>query len=165
MEAICRAIENGESEQMICRRVGVSDETLRRWKRDNVAFMARYKEAQKKYEEWFNRDLVTSCKRSLKSLILGVEYEETKTEYEQNPENPDEPRIKRQTVTTKRVLPNVTAIIFALTNRDPENWKNRQTNEITGNLKTESETKVDLSNVPDSVLDELAGYLDGGKEE
>lgn len=162
IDILCKAIENGDSDQTACMKAGISDETLRRHKRDNVEFMARYKSARKKYEEWYQRDIVDCCKKSLRTLILGQEYDETKTEYERDPVS-GAPVIKKQTVVTKKVLPNVTAIIFALTNRDPENWKNRQTNEITGNLKTDNETKVDLSAVPDDLLEQVLNKLNGGE--
>jgi len=35
-------------------------------------------------------------------------------------------------VTRKHYQPSVPAVIFSLTNRDSENWKNRQNTEITG---------------------------------
>ena len=41
-------------------------------------------------------------------------------------------KIKEHTVTDKHYQPNPTAIIFTLTNKDPENWKNRQSTELTG---------------------------------
>jgi hypothetical protein len=41
-------------------------------------------------------------------------------------------RVKEHTVTDKHYQPDTAAIIFALTNRDPENWKNRYNSELTG---------------------------------
>ena len=42
------------------------------------------------------------------------------------------PRIKEQKVVDKHFQPDTAAIIFTLTNGEPENWKNRQNNEVTG---------------------------------
>lgn len=42
------------------------------------------------------------------------------------------PRIKEQKVVDKHYQPDTAAIIFTLTNGEPENWKNRQNNEVTG---------------------------------
>lgn len=97
----------------------------------------------------------------MKTLILGTEYEETTVEYESDKDG--NPRIKKQKTITKHIMPNPTAIIFALTNRDPENWKNRQTNEITGHLQTETDAKVDLSAVPDELLEQVLNKLNGGE--
>ena len=42
------------------------------------------------------------------------------------------PIIKEQTTTKKHIQADTAAIIFTLTNGDPEHWRNRQTTEITG---------------------------------
>ena len=42
------------------------------------------------------------------------------------------PRIKEQKIVDKHYQPDTAAIIFTLTNGEPENWKNRQNNEVTG---------------------------------
>lgn len=161
--AICRAIADGETIQMACKRGGISDDTFARWKANKTEFADAIKKAEKEYNDWYNNELVRDCKVSLKKLITGFEYEETTTEYKSDKNG--NPRIEKQKTVTKRILPNATAIIFALTNRDPENWKNRQTTDIVANVKAETDTKVDLSNVPDDVLDQLAQYIDGSKEE
>lgn len=110
------------------------------------------KKAQADYEEWQMNGILADAKKSLVTLILGQEYEEIKTVYEPDPRNPNNPKIKSQTRTTKRIPPNATAIIFALCNRDPDNWKNRINNEISGKLETEGESKLDLSGIPDDLL-------------
>lgn len=159
--AICRAIADGETIQTACKRGGISDDTFMRWRANNSEFAQMLKRAEQEYNDWYNNELVRDCKKSLKKLVTGFEYDETTTEYERDKNG--NPRIKKQKTITKKVAPNPTAIIFALTNRDPENWKNRQTNEITGNLKTESETKVDLSNVPDDLLEQVLNKINGAE--
>ena len=42
------------------------------------------------------------------------------------------PIIKEQTTTKKHFQPDTAAIIFTLTNGDPEHWRNRQSTEVTG---------------------------------
>ena len=42
------------------------------------------------------------------------------------------PIIKEQTTTKKHIQADTAAIIFTLTNGDPEHWRNRQTTEVTG---------------------------------
>ncbi|MDR2764429.1 MAG: hypothetical protein LBB90_05300, partial [Tannerella sp.] len=41
-------------------------------------------------------------------------------------------RVKEHVVTDKHFQPDTAAIIFALTNREPEKWKNRVNSELTG---------------------------------
>lgn len=163
VEIITKAIADGKTYKEAYTMAGIGKDAFYDWINDKPEFAEAVKRAEAIYNEWYNTTLVQDCKRSLRDLVLGYDYTETRTE--STTAKDGKTKVTKTTTTVKHVAPNPTAIIFALTNRDPENWKNRQTNEITGNLKTESETKVDLSNVPDSVLDELAGYLDGGKEE
>ena len=89
-----------------------------------------------------------------------MEYEETKTEYE-NDKNGN-PRIRKQTVVTKRIAPSPTAVIFALCNRDPEHWQNRVAQDITGKLETETKgSGVSLANVPDELLAKVIDAING----
>ena len=52
----------------------------------------------------------------------------TKKDEKGNPK----PIIKEQTTTKKHIQADTAAIIFTLTNGDPEHWRNRQTTEVTG---------------------------------
>lgn len=158
---ICKAIADGETIQYACKRANISDETYKRWKDKYVEFRDAIKRAEADYNKWYTDELVRDCKRSLKTLVLGTEYDETTIEYESDKDG--NPRIKKQKTITKKIMPNPTAIIFALTNRDPENWKNRHTNEITGNLKTETDANVDLSALPDELLEQVLNKINGGE--
>lgn len=159
--AICRAIADGDSYKIACARAGISEATFARWREKYADFERAIKRAEQEYNDWYTNDLVRDCKKSLKQLITGYDYEETTTEYERDKNG--NPQIKKQKTVTKKVAPNPTAIIFALTNRDPENWKNRQTNEITGNIKTETDAKVDLTNVPDELLEQVLNKINGAE--
>lgn len=70
------------------------------------------------------------AKRSLFKLAEGYSYEEKKTVTVND--GTGQPKIKEQTIIKKTVSPNLGAIIHLQTNRDPQNWKNRQSAEITG---------------------------------
>lgn len=152
VEIIRDAIAKGETEAEACRRAGISDETLRNWKRDKLEFLSLLKSAEKEAQEWELNGILASAKKSLRVLIEGKEYDETKTEYENDPNNPGQPRIKRQIVTKKIILPSATAVIFALCNRDPENWRQRVEQEIRGTLNGDVTSSVNLDKVPDDVL-------------
>lgn len=158
---ICKAIENGETNETAAKIGGVSVSTFCEWQATKREFSEAIKRAKEKFEDWQMNGILADAKKSLKTLICGQEYEETKTEYENDPNNPGTPKIKKQTIITRKVLPNPTAVIFALCNRDPENWKNRQTNEITGYLQTETDAKVDLSAVPDELLEQVLAKING----
>lgn len=161
VKIICDAIERGETNETAAKLGGISIPTFYDWLDKNIEFSNAIKKSREAFEEWERSGILKDAVKSLKTLICGLEYEEVKTEYEQDPRNPGEPRIKKQTRITKKVLPNPTAVIFALCNRDPENWKNRVTNEIAGKLETESKSDISLANVPDELLAKVIESIRG----
>lgn len=138
---------------------GINKATFFEWMNTKPDFADAVKRAKQAFEEWECNQLLADARKSLKSLILGIEYEETKTTYEPDPRNPASPRIKSQVVTTKRIPPNATALIFALCNRDPEHWQQKVTNEVTGKVTTDSEPVISLKKVPTELLEQLADAL------
>lgn len=161
VETITKAIKAGQTYKDAYTAAGITYTTFYKWLNEKSEFVDAVKKAESEYNEWYNTTLVQDCKRSLRDLVLGFDYEEIKTETAKGKDGKE--TITKTTRTTKHVAPNPTAIIFALINRDPENWKNRQTNEITGNLKTESESKVDLSAVPDDLLEQVLNKINGSE--
>ena len=80
------------------------------------------------------------ARSGLASLLEVQEYEEERVEYERKNVKVVEggqekmvsrPEIKSKTITKKRTLPNATAVIFALKNVDPGNFKDQQHHEHT----------------------------------
>lgn len=154
-----KAIENGETNETAAKIGGIAVSTFCRWMDEKQEFKDAVKRAKDAFEDWQLNGILEDARKSLKTLICGVEYEEIKTEYEQDPRNPGTPRIKKQTRITKKVLPNPTAVIFALCNRDPEHWQNRVTNDITGKIETETKSNVSLANVPDDLLEQVINAI------
>lgn len=166
-EVVARIVElvtQGTGEIKAARLAGISKDTYFTWKKQKPDFSDAIKVALQEYHETLNADLLQSAGASLKKLVEGYDYEETKIEYIDDPRNPGAPKIKQKTVTRKHVQPQTGAVVFALTNRAPEYWKNRVSNEITGDLKTETKSDVALD-IPDDVLfriaDELQKYQHG----
>ena len=121
----------------ICRQVGISEDTYHTWKKEKPEFS----EAIKKAEDDFLDTLRTEAKRSLMKKVCGYEAQETRTVYvdsgeeERDPatgKKRQKPKIKEKIVITKHIAPDNAAVIFTLTNRDPKQWKNRQSQEVTG---------------------------------
>ena len=161
VKRICDAIERGETNETAAKIGGISVSTFCEWQCSKPEFSESVKRAKAAFEEWQLNGILEDAKKSLKRLILGEEYEEIKTEYEQDPRNPGEPRIKKQTRVMKKIMPSPTAVIFALCNRDPENWQNRVSNDITGKIETESKPGVTLANVPDDLLAKVIDAING----
>lgn len=110
----------------ICVSVGISERCFYNWQAEVAEFA---ESIQKAKDEYIAKKLV-DCEKSLDRLINGYEYEEKKTVTVASSEG--KPVIKEQTITKKIVAPNLGAIIHFQTNKDPQNWKNRQNTEITG---------------------------------
>lgn len=161
VEIIRKSLAQGDSRATACKLAGISDETFRRWLEDYVDFVAVVKNAEQEYRDWEHNEILASAKKSLRVLIEGQEYEETKTEYEQDPRDPSRPRVKRQTTTTKKILPSATAVIFALCNRDPENWKNRISSEVEAKVQSDQRADVNLKAIPDDLLEQVIKAING----
>lgn len=159
VEKICKAIANGETQETAFRLAGISKNTYYRWLSENSDFANAVKKAKDEFSEWEMHGILEDARKSLKTLICGQEYEETKTEYESDKNG--NPRIKKQTRVTKKILPNPTAVIFALCNRDPEHWQNRVSNEISGKIETENKPGITLANVPDNLLAQVIDAING----
>ena len=137
---ILNFIANGYSQKEAFTKTGIAERTFYDWMK-NPQFMQEVHNAQETAR--INKADIRGVERALLDIAKGFEYEEVKTEYEsrevvneQTGKKEFKPVIKKQVRTQKRVLPNVEAIKFLLTNRDPDNWKNRVDQTQMGNLET-----------------------------
>ena len=116
----------------ICAKVGISERCYYYW----ISEFAEFADGVARARDTFTETKLVECERSLDRLINGYDYEEVKTVMidsgKPGPDGKTTPKIKERTVTKKHIIPSLPAIIHFQTNRDPENWKNRQTNELTG---------------------------------
>lgn len=117
----------------ICAKVGISRRLWYQWRDDHPEFVQALEDAERDRMEMF----VLEAKKSLFKKIKGYDAKETKVttipsgKMEADGKTPI-PKIKEQVTTTKHVAPDTGAIIFVLTNGDPDHWKNRQNAELTG---------------------------------
>ena len=117
----------------ICSLSGISESTYHEWK----ATKPEFSESIKKAGDDFDLMVVAEAKKSLVKMIKGYTVQEKKTvtcDSGKKDEETGKPivKVKEHSVTDKHIQPNVAATIFALVNRDPDNWKNRQNTELTG---------------------------------
>lgn len=146
----------------ICKAVKISESTYYEWMKTKSEFSESIKKAQDK----LTHDLLIECNRSLVKLIKGYTAEESKTIYvdpkeKEVDEKGDivdvEPKVKERTITQKHIAPSLGAIIHFQTNRDPENWKNRQDNKVSAEVGIKS----NLENLSDEQLQRI---VDGETE-
>ena len=132
VERICQLLSTDSyTIQEICEKVGITESTFHEWKRKKSEFSQSVKKAQDKFDEF----IASEARKSLVKLIQGYTVQEKKTvtvDTGKKDEN-DKPivKVKEHSVTDKHYQPVTAAVIFALTNRDPAHWKNRQDTDIT----------------------------------
>lgn len=116
----------------ICRQVGITPKTYHQWVNDYPDFADAIEQTKEERMQFF----VQEAKKSLLKKIQGYEVTETKVvtipgKKKDERGNP-KPEIKEQTTTKKHIQADTAAIIFTLTNGDPDHWRNRQSTEVTG---------------------------------
>lgn len=130
----------------ICAMVKIHPSTYYDW----VNVHPEFSEAIKKARDKFIKNGLVECEKSLMKLIIGYEYEESKTIVVNDGSN--NPKIKEKSTTKKHVSPNLGAVIHFQTNKDPDNWKNKQSTELTGKDGKDLMNSIDLSKLSDEEL-------------
>lgn len=110
----------------VCSMVGISESCFYKWQENITEFT----EAIARARDQFDELLVKEAKTSLRKKVNGYDVDEKKTVYVNGQDG--KPVIKEQTTIKKHFQPDTSAIIFALTNKAPEEYKNRQSTELTG---------------------------------
>ena len=148
---ILKYISQGYSNKDAAEKAGISQETFYTWLETKSEFSESFKEAKKQGD----KVRINSVESALLDVARGFEYEEVKTEYESqlNPATGKyEPTIKKQVRTKKRVVPSTEAIKFYLSNKAPEEWKNRIEQNNTGDLVTDLRIQHVSKNPDDDVF-------------
>ena len=159
VEIICKAVADGKSYKDAFTMARVSKAAFYNHLANDKDFQDRVKRAEQDYQDWYDSQLVVSCKRSLLELVCGYEWDETTTESALD-KNGKMVEVKKKIV-HKKAAPNATAIIFALCNRAPEQWSNKHIQELTGKIETESKSGISLQNVPDNLLAQVIDAING----
>ncbi len=110
---------DGLVDEQIAKNLGIHPSTLYEWKKRYPEFA----EALKKGKEVVDREV----ENALLKRALGYEFEEIKTELEDT-------GATKVTKTVKQVVPDVTAQIFWLKNRKPNEWRDKRDVEMSGNM-------------------------------
>ncbi len=110
----------------ICASVKISERCYYDWQANNAEFAESIARAREQFDEL----IVKEAKNSLRKLINGYEVEEKTTVYENDKEG--KPKVKEQKIVKKHIQPNAHSVEFALTNKAPDEYQNRQNTELTG---------------------------------
>lgn len=111
---------DGLTDEQIASNAGITPSTLYEWKKK----YSDISEALKKGKEVVD----IQVENALLKRALGYTYKEIKVEETAEGE--------KVTTTTKEVVPDTTAQIFWLKNRRPEQWRDKQNMELSGEVKT-----------------------------
>lgn len=121
VDKICNLLATGEHRIVdVCKQVGISEPTFYEWKESKPKFLEALKGAEQQRLSQFKY----MARSGLAKLLDVYEYEEETTEYSSDPIGNEQ--VKSRKVVKKRTMPNSAAVIFALCNRDSENFKNIQ---------------------------------------
>lgn len=129
-------ISQGYSNKAAAEKAGINEATFYEWLNTKAEFSELVKDAQRQGD----KVRINSVEAALYDAAKGFEYEEVKTEYESRLNQVTgeyEPSIKKQVRTKKRVVPSTEAIKFYLSNKAPEDWKNRIEQQNFGNIVTD----------------------------
>lgn len=138
VEKICELVATGDHRIIdVCKMVGIAEQTYYEWKDSKPEFLESLKEAEKKRLEQFKN----MARSGLAKLLDIYEYEEETTEYTDNPKEQGKPKIKSKKKTTKRIMPNPTAVIFALTNQDSDNFRHKHEVKHSGDINVDIHRK------------------------
>ena len=116
---------DGLTDEQISHNIGIHPSTLYEWQKKHPEIS----EALKKGKEVIDRQV----ENALLKRALGYEYEEVKQIIEKDEKGKDRKRIEK---TVKKVIPDVTAQIFWLKNRKPNEWKDRRDVSVDGTIDT-----------------------------
>lgn len=133
IRALTDALRDGDTVEAACVKAGIDKSTFYQWMKDNDK--SDFSDAVKNAKDEFRKTIVGRLEKSLWKKALGFEFEEEKTET-----NKEGVTVKK-TVAKKYYAPDTAALIFALTNLAPDEWKNHQTSDVA--LKTTSEVLND----------------------
>lgn len=149
---ICKGLSEGKTETDCCKAAGISGTAFYKWMAEKVEFVDAVKKAKAQFDQWRNEKMVEDAKSSLVELICGFVQTTRKT---RSFIDKTGKTVTEEIVEEKKLPPSATAIIFALTNRDPENWKNRLSQDVNGKIQTEQKSDISLANVPDDLLEKV----------
>ena len=129
---------DGLTNAQIAYNIGIVEATLYRWQNE-------YPEVKKAIKDG-KRPVDFEVENQLLRNAMGYEYEETRSYMEEQPDGSHKRKVDTH---TRYALPNVTAQIFWLKNRKPNQWSDRQVVEHSGEVNILNEILTQISDDED----------------
>ena len=116
----------------VCRMVKIASSTFYSWRSTYLEFFEGIKQAEAERNEL----ITTEAKRSLLRKVQGHLVKEVETitvgSGQFDLEGKEIPKIKKRIIRDRYIPPETSAVIFTLINLAPNEFRNRQNNEVTG---------------------------------
>lgn len=122
---------HGSTIRSFCKAMGISEDSHARW----VDRYAEYAETIKKANKAFTSTLVLRLENSLMERATGLCVKK-KTKTTMIADENGDPIVASKVVEEEQVPPDTTALIFALKNVSPEQWRDRQIHDLTSDGKS-----------------------------
>lgn len=106
--------------RQLCKTVGITATTFYAWQEAHPDFSERLKQARKAQLA----RLTDLARTGLATLLQVTEVEETTTEYTYDKEGLNK-TLRAKRVTKRKVMPNVTAVMYQLNNLDSDNYRHK----------------------------------------
>ena len=127
VQEICGYIRDGDTQEAAYEKAGIGKETFYGWMREKTDFSDAIKAAKKD----FLRNQYKDAVQSLYKRATGYDVEEPEITYG---DKDGKPYIKQKKVRTKHIPADPQALKFLLTNLYPDDWQDKQKNELSGSL-------------------------------
>ena len=127
VDEICAYLTQGMTQAEACEKAGIHVDTFHDWKNNKPEFSEAIKAARKDFLRMQCGDVI----KSLYKRATGYDVEEPEITYG---DKEGKPYIKQKKVRTKHIPADVAAQKFLLTNLYPDDWQDRQRNELSGSV-------------------------------
>lgn len=162
---ICDLYAEGNTIESCCDTCGISDRAFRNWMESISELAELYKKARQKQSIEYKERLRRKADTALEKLVEGYEYEETEvtgvTITDDNGKKVFVPKGVKKV--TKKMQPNITAVIFARTNtndpNDPDFVNSRNVQQITGKVEIPAMEKL-----PDELIENFINLISNKNE-
>lgn len=128
---VFKLILDGEANIDICKKVGISETQFYAWQREESdSYNPQFTQSIALARAQLREKRLNEMEKSLYRAATGYVAEDSRTEF--GTDKDGRVYVKKKLSFKKTVPPDTKALIFALTNENPDKWKNRQNTEITG---------------------------------